>query len=82
MLLGWANALNRSNPAFEQAQSLLEAEESVIGRVIRRANVSDLTPLEPQERELPRWNRGACRFGSGDFHVALRVWVGLTLASP
>ena len=55
MLLGWANALNRSNPAFEQAQSLLQAEDSVIGRVIRRAHLSDLTPLEPQEKELPRW---------------------------
>src|SRR5215469_16526817 len=51
MLLGWASALNRSNPVFEQAQSLLEAEDSVIGRVIRRANVNDMTPLEPQEKE-------------------------------
>ena len=37
MLLRWANALNRSEPAFAQAQSLLEAEESLVGRVIRRA---------------------------------------------
>jgi hypothetical protein len=36
ILLHWANALNRSDPAFAQAQSLLEAEESLIGRVIRR----------------------------------------------
>ncbi len=36
MLLRWANALNRSAPAFAQAQSLLEAEESRIGRVILR----------------------------------------------
>ena len=36
MLLRWANALNRSDPAFAQAQSLLEGEESLIGRVIRR----------------------------------------------
>lgn len=36
MLLRWANALNRSVPAFAQAQSLLEDENSVIGRVIRR----------------------------------------------
>ena len=35
MLLRWANALNRSDPAFAQAQSLLEAEESSVGRVIR-----------------------------------------------
>lgn len=55
MLLRWANALNRSDPAFAQAQSLLEDEDSMIGRVIRRAKIDDLTPLEPQERELPRW---------------------------
>jgi hypothetical protein len=55
MLLSWANALNRSDPAFTQAQSLLEGEDSIIGRVIRRAKMDDLTPLEPQERELPRW---------------------------
>ena len=36
MLLRWANALNRSDSAFEQAQNLLEGEESSIGRVIRR----------------------------------------------
>jgi hypothetical protein len=36
MLLRWANTLNRSDPAFAQAQSLLEGEESPIGRVIRR----------------------------------------------
>ena len=36
MLLRWANELNRSDTAFAQARSLLEAEESLIGRVIRR----------------------------------------------
>jgi hypothetical protein len=36
MLLGWANELNRSDPTFMQAVSLLEAEESLVGRVIRR----------------------------------------------
>jgi hypothetical protein len=36
MLLRWANTLNRSDPAFAQAQSLLEDEESLIGRIIRR----------------------------------------------
>jgi hypothetical protein len=36
ILLSWANALNRSDPTFAQAQSLLEDEESLIGRVIRR----------------------------------------------
>jgi hypothetical protein len=37
MLLRWARELNRSVPAFEEAKRLLENEESVIGRVIRRA---------------------------------------------
>jgi len=36
ILLRWANTLNRSDPAFAQAQSLLEDEESLIGRIIRR----------------------------------------------
>jgi hypothetical protein len=36
-LLGIANSLNRSLPSFAEAQHLLENEESVIGRVIRRA---------------------------------------------
>jgi len=35
MLLRWANALNASSPRFAQAHALLEAEDSVIGRVIR-----------------------------------------------
>ena len=37
ILLRWANALNRSVPAFQEAQNLLEGEDSVIGHVIRRA---------------------------------------------
>jgi hypothetical protein len=37
-LLRMANALNRSVPAFREAQQLLENEESVLGRVVRRAN--------------------------------------------
>ena len=37
MLLRWANTLNRSVPAFQDAQNLLEGEDSVIGHVIRRA---------------------------------------------
>ena len=37
-LLRMANALNRSVPAFREAQRLLENEESVLGRVVRRAN--------------------------------------------
>ncbi len=40
MLLGWANVLNLSVPAFAAAQRVLEDEESIIGRVIRRARVS------------------------------------------
>jgi hypothetical protein len=34
-LLRWANALNASVPTFAQAQAVLEAEDSVVGRVIR-----------------------------------------------
>ena len=37
MLLKWANILNRSVPTFVEAQKLLGNEDSVIGRVIRRA---------------------------------------------
>jgi hypothetical protein len=36
-LLRMANALNRSVPAFTEAQRLLEDEETVLGRVVRRA---------------------------------------------
>jgi hypothetical protein len=36
-LLGMANALNRSVPSFAAAQELLKDEDSVLGRVIRRA---------------------------------------------
>jgi len=36
-LLGIANAFNRSVPSFAAAQELLGDEDSVIGRVIRRA---------------------------------------------
>lgn len=57
VLLSWANVLNSSDPAFAEAQSLLEGEDSVIGRVIRRSKTSDLPSLEPQENELPRWIR-------------------------
>lgn len=38
MLLGWAYILNRSLPAFAEATGILETEDSVIGRVIRRAS--------------------------------------------
>ena len=40
-LLRMANALNRSVPAFREAQRLLENDESVLGRVVRRANHSE-----------------------------------------
>ena len=36
-LLSMANALNRSVPLFVAAQKLLEGEDSVLGRIIRRA---------------------------------------------
>ena len=41
MLLGWANTLNRSDPAFAQALNLLEGEDSLIGRVIRRTKARE-----------------------------------------
>jgi hypothetical protein len=39
MLLQLANWLNRSVPAFAEAQRLLEGEDSLLGRVIRRAKL-------------------------------------------
>lgn len=36
-LLVWANALNRSDPTFAEAQQVLEDEDSIIGRLIQRA---------------------------------------------
>ena len=36
-LLRWGTVLNRSVPAFEEALTLLEHEESLIGRIIRRS---------------------------------------------
>jgi hypothetical protein len=41
MLLRWANALNASVPSFAEAQALLEAEDSVIGRVIRLSKADE-----------------------------------------
>ena len=55
MLLFWANVLNRSNPAFGEAQALLENEESVLGRLIRRAKTIEQLSSEPHAKELPRW---------------------------
>jgi len=37
LLLRWASGLNRSVPAFEEAQRLLQNENSLIGSIIRRA---------------------------------------------
>lgn len=45
MLLRWANELNRSVRAFAEAQSLLEGEDSVIGRVIRRAKQGETSTV-------------------------------------
>ena len=36
-LLVWANILNNSVPEFAEAQRVLEGEDSILGRVIRRA---------------------------------------------
>ncbi len=47
MLLVWANVLNRSVPAFTEAQRLLEGEDSVVGRVIRSAKNRKTTDTAP-----------------------------------
>ncbi len=41
MLLRWASTLNRSDPGFAQALNLLEGEDSLIGRVIRRSKTPE-----------------------------------------
>ena len=51
-LLVWANVLNRSVPAFTDAQRLLEGEESVIGRVIRRAKHRQTGEVPPKAPHL------------------------------
>jgi hypothetical protein len=40
-LLSLANVLNRSVPAFKEAQTLLEGENSIIGQIIRRSKRPD-----------------------------------------
>ena len=52
-LLVWANVLNRSVPAFMDAQQLLQAEESVIGRVIRRTKHRQTGEAPPKNANLP-----------------------------
>ena len=47
MLLVWANVLNRSVLAFTEAQRLLEAEDSILGRVIRSAKNRKATDIVP-----------------------------------
>jgi len=37
-LLVWASKLNRSVPEFAEAQKMLENEDSVIGKIVRRAS--------------------------------------------
>ena|ERR1700722_6722571 len=50
MLLVCANGLNSSAPAFTYAQRLLEAEESVIGRVIRNAKNRKSDDTSPESK--------------------------------
>ena len=45
MLLVCASVLNRSVPAFTEAQRLLEGEDSVVGRVIRSAKNRKTTDI-------------------------------------
>jgi hypothetical protein len=47
MLLVWANVLNHSVSAFTEAQKLLEAEDSVIGRIIRNAKSRKAADIAP-----------------------------------
>ena len=47
MLLVWANVLNRSVPAFTEAQRLVEGEDSLLGRVIRSAKNRKTTDIAP-----------------------------------
>ena len=47
MLVVWANVLNRSVPAFTEAQKLLESEDSVVGRIIRSAKTRKTTDIAP-----------------------------------
>jgi hypothetical protein len=51
-LLVLANVLNRSVPAFTDAQGLLEDEESVIGRVIRRIKHRQTGEVPPKTSHL------------------------------
>ncbi len=50
MLLVWANVLNRSVAAFTEAQRLLEGEDSIIGRVIRKAKNRKATDIVPRTK--------------------------------
>jgi len=45
MLLVWANVLNRSVRALTEAQKLLEGEDSVVGRIVRRAKNRKATDI-------------------------------------
>src|ERR1700719_3039274 len=50
-LLVWANALNRSDPTFAEAQRVLEDEDSIIGRLIQRAR-KQIDPKAMQLHEI------------------------------
>jgi hypothetical protein len=50
MLLVWANVLNRAVPAFIEAQRLLEAEDSILGWVIRNAKNRKATEIVPRTK--------------------------------
>jgi hypothetical protein len=44
-LLSWANVLNSSDPTFAEAQQLIENEDSVLGRIIRRTKTPGWKPM-------------------------------------
>jgi hypothetical protein len=52
-LLVWANAHNRSDPTFAEAQQVLEDEDSIIGRLIQRAREQmNQEALQPHDIKL------------------------------
>lgn len=48
-LFAWGNMLNRSEPKFSEAQKLIENEDSILGRIIRRTKIPGWKPLQYSE---------------------------------
>jgi hypothetical protein len=56
MLPVWPNVLNRSVPAFTEAQIVLEGEDSVVGRVIRSAKNRKTADIAPEKEPMPTFD--------------------------